>query len=239
MTYTLEPLEEITSLNPAHQQAVDALLGFYQFIRSTWTANAIAQLKQAHDLDLRKKQDRLQLAHFAAREELDFARSLPQGLQPIADLPQHSSCQAPPLTSPPVGENERGKPQVQPETPSEKYLRLEKFTLLLLTGRILPSGPPLNGTQDAPAMRVLGSPKTLTELEYNYKQLVKHHHPDVSPFCAEEAQARFTYIRKLYQLTRKCWDKLKPTATITQETLQQRLQARVPYSPESFWYWLE
>ncbi|PNW57465.1 UNVERIFIED_CONTAM: hypothetical protein BEN50_07090 [Euhalothece sp. KZN 001] len=231
MTYTTEQLEEITSLNPAHQQAIDALLGFYQFVRSTWTANAIAQLKEAHDLDLRRKQDRLQLAHFAAREELDFARSLPQGLQPIADLPQHNPCQA-------VAE---ATPQAQPETESveQRYVRLEKFTLLLLTGKILPSGPPLNGTQDAPAMRVLGSPKTLTELECNYKQLVKHHHPDVSPFCSEEAQARFTYIRKLYQLTRKCWDKLKPTATITQETLQQRLQAKVPYSPESFWYWLE
>jgi len=93
MTYTLEELETITSLNPAHQQAIDTLLSFYQFIRSTWTASAIAQLKQAHDLDLRRKQDRLQLAHFAAREELDFARSLPEGLQLIADLPPEHHTQ--------------------------------------------------------------------------------------------------------------------------------------------------
>jgi hypothetical protein len=231
MNYTLEQLEEITSLNPAHQQAIDTLLSFYQFIRSTWTASAIAQLKNAHDLDLRRKQDRLQLAHFAAREELDFARSLPERLQPVADLPQHDNCQQ--------VEQATSQAETETESSSERYARLEKFTLLLLTGRILPSGPPLNGTQDSPAMRVLGSPKTLTELEANYKQLVKHHHPDVSPFCAEEAQARFTYIRKLYQLTRKCWDKLKPTATISPETLQQRLQAKVPYSPESFWYWWE
>lgn len=228
-SYTLEQLEEITSLNPAHKQAVDALLSFYQFVRSTWTANAVAQLKQAHNLDLRRKQHKLQLAHFAAREELDFARSLPAGVQLVADLPENSSCR-----------QDRSCQQATTETESgNKYARLEKFTLLLLTGRILPSGPPLNGTQDAPAMRVLGSPKTLTELDANYKQLVKHHHPDISPFCAEEAQARFTYLRKLYQLTRRCWEKLKPTATITQQTLQQRLQARVPYSPESFWYWLE
>jgi len=232
MTYTTEQLEEITSLNPAHKQAIDTLLSFYQFVRSTWTASAIAQLKQTHDLDLRRKQDRLQLAHFAAREELDFARSLPSGVSPVADLPQENNCQQDTTF-------QQATPEVETESSSDKYARLEKFTLLLLTGRILPSGPPLNGTQDAPAMRVLGSPKTLTELDANYKQLVKHHHPDVSPFCAEEAQARFTYIRKLYQLTRRCWDKLKPTATITQQTLQQRLQARVPYSPESFWYWLE
>ncbi|NBD17160.1 MAG: hypothetical protein GVY04_13765 [Cyanobacteria bacterium] len=230
MTYSLEQLEEITTLNPAHQQAVEALLGFYQFVRSTWTANAIAQLKQAHDLDLRRKQDRLQLAHFAAREELDFARSLPEGLQPIADLPSDNHYQSATATA---------ETETETESDSERYARLEKFTLLLLTGRILPSGPPLNGTQEAPAMRVLGSPKTLTELEANYKQLVKHHHPDISPFSTDEAQARFTYIRKLYQLTRKCWDQLKPTAIISQQTLQHRLQARVPYSPESFWYWLE
>jgi len=230
MTYTPEQLETITSLNPAHQQAIDTLLSFYQFIRSTWTASAIAQLKDAHDLDLRRKQDRLQLAHFAAREELDFARSLPEGLQPIAHLPEENHCQSA------IAEAET---ETETESVSERYARLEKFTLLLLTGRILPSGPPLNGTQEAPAMRVLGSPKTLTELEANYKQLVKHHHPDISPFSIEEAQARFTYIRKLYQLTRKCWDQLKPTAMISQQTLQHRLQARVPYSPESFWYWLE
>lgn len=230
MTYTLEELETITSLNPAHQQAIDTLLSFYQFIRSTWTASAIAQLKKAYDLDLRRKQDRLQLAHFAAREELDFARSLPEGLQPIADLPQEHHNQ-----------QFNYCPTATPETESasERYVRLEKFTLLLLTGRILPSGPPLNGTQEAPAMRILGSPKTLTELEANYKQLVKHHHPDISPFSTEEAQARFTYIRKLYQLTRKCWDQLNPTAIISRQTLQHRLQGRVPYSPESFWYWLE
>jgi len=232
MTYSLEQLEEITTLNPAHQQAVEALLGFYQFVRSTWTANAIAQLKQAHDLDLRRKQDRLQLAHFAAREELDFARSLPQGLQPVADLPQENHTQQ-------FNYCPTATPEAETESASERYARLEKFTLLLLTGRILPSGQPLNGTQEAPAMRILGSPKTLTELEYNYKQLVKHHHPDISPFSTEEAQARFTYIRKLYQLTRKCWEQLQPTAIISQQTLQHRLQARVPYSPESFWYWLE
>jgi len=232
MSYTTQQLEEITSLNPCHQQAVETLLSFYQFVRSSWTASAIAQLKNTHELDLRRKQDRLQLAHFAAKEELDFARSLPAGVAPVADLPednhnqQSTSCQ-------------QATPEAETESSREKYARLEKFTLLLLTGRILPSGPPLNGTQHAPAMRVLGSPKTQTELDDNYKQLVKHHHPDVSPFCEEEAQARFTYIRKLYQLTRRCWDKLKPTATITQQTLQQRLQARVPYFPESFWYWLE
>jgi len=105
---------------------------------------AIAQLKQAHDLDLRRKQDRLQLAHFAARRELDFAKSLPEGLQPVAHLPEENYYQS-----------ATAETETDTESASERYARLEKFTLLLLTGRILPSGPPLNGTQEAPAMRVL------------------------------------------------------------------------------------
>ncbi|NBD32433.1 MAG: hypothetical protein GVY17_05565, partial [Cyanobacteria bacterium] len=114
MTYSLEQLEEITTLNPAHQQAVEALLGFYQFVRSTWTANAIAQLKQAHDLDLRRKQDRLQLAHFAARRELDFAKSLPEGLQPVAHLPEENYYQPATATA---------EVETDTESASERYAR--------------------------------------------------------------------------------------------------------------------
>jgi len=108
-------------------------------------------VKKAHDLDLRRKQDRLQLAHFAARRELDFAKSLPQGLQPVADLRADHHYQS-------------ATAETETESASERYARLEKFTHLLLTGRILPSGPPLNGTQEAPAMRILGSPKPRAEL---------------------------------------------------------------------------
>ena len=106
---------------------------------------------------------------------------------------------------------------------------------MLLTNRLLAPGLPLNGTEDSPAMRILGSPKTLTELEANYRELIKREHPDVSPFTQEEAINRFAYVRSLYRITREHWHHLKPTATITKKMLEKRMKAPVPFVPESFW----
>ncbi len=115
----------------------------------------------------------------------------------------------------------------------ERLERAENFSVLLLTNRLLPPGPPLNGTEASPAMRVLGSPKTLTELEANYRELIKREHPDVSLFS--NAVERFAYVRSLYKLTRNYWDILKPTATITPAELEKRMNAPVPFEPQSFW----
>ncbi len=107
--------------------------------------------------------------------------------------------------------------------------------MLLLANRLLPPGLPLNGTEESPAMRILGSPKTLTELEANYRELIKREHPDVSPWTEEEAINRFAYVRSLYRITREHWHCLKPTTRITQTDLEKRMKAPVPFAPESFW----
>ena len=93
----------------------------------------------------------------------------------------------------------------------------------------------MNGTEESPAMRILGSPKTLTELEANYRELIKREHPDVSPFSEEIAINRFAYVRSLYRITREHWQVLKPTATITAAELEKRMKAPVPFAVESFW----
>ncbi len=111
----------------------------------------------------------------------------------------------------------------------------ENFSVLLLTNRLLAPGLPLNGTEESPAMRILGSPKTLTELEANYRELIKREHPDVSPFSEEIAINRFAYVRSLYRITREHWQVLKPTATITAVELEKRMKAPVPFAVESFW----
>ncbi|VEP16090.1 DnaJ domain protein (fragment) [Hyella patelloides LEGE 07179] len=121
------------------------------------------------------------------------------------------------------------------ESQTEQLKQAENFSALLLTHRILEPGLPLNGTQLSPAMRVLGSPTTLTELEANYRELLKREHPDVSPFALSEAIARFSYLRSLYRITREHWQELKPTAPITLQELERRMNARVPFVPESFW----
>ena len=111
----------------------------------------------------------------------------------------------------------------------------ERFSFLLLTNRLLPAGEPLNGTEESPAMRILGSPKTLTELEANYRELIKREHPDVSVHEPELATRRYMYVRSLVQFTRKHWDRVKPTAKISNEEKQRRMNAPTPYTPESFW----
>ena len=121
------------------------------------------------------------------------------------------------------------------EQEKQQLEQSKNFAVLLLTNRLLAPGLPLNGTEDSPAMRILGSPKTLTELEANYRELIKREHPDVSPFAPSEAINRFAYVRSLYRITRKHWHCLKPTATISQAMLSKRMKAPVPFAPESFW----
>ncbi|PNW34372.1 UNVERIFIED_CONTAM: hypothetical protein BEN50_18170, partial [Euhalothece sp. KZN 001] len=234
--YTIEKLEYLTELNPSHAQAVKSLLKFYFHIRELWTKNAIDKLKRQYDLDLRKKEHRLYFARYAAIQELKWKRQLSSSPNTVKEVTQpiKKSNQESNTESDPAPEKTPHKPDYKPS-----YKQLEWFACLCLLGRILPAGKPLNGSENSPAMRVLGSPKTLTELDYNYKQLVKHHHPDVSPFCSEESQARFNYIRQLYSLFRKNWDALKPTASITDQQLNSRMNAKTPFKPDSFWYWLE
>ena len=123
----------------------------------------------------------------------------------------------------------------QLEQEKQQSEQSKNLAALLLTNRLLAPGLPLNGTEESPAMRILGSPKTLTELEANYRELIKREHPDVSPFAQEEAINRFAYVRSLYRITREHWHHLKPTATITKKMLEKRMKAPVPFSPDSFW----
>ncbi len=123
----------------------------------------------------------------------------------------------------------------QLEQKKQKLEQSKNFSALLLTNRLLPAGLPLNGTEESPAMRILGSPKTLTELEANYRELIKREHPDVSPFPSTEAIERFAYVRSLYRITRDHWQQLKPTTAIAEAELKKRMIAPVPFAPESFW----
>ncbi len=125
--------------------------------------------------------------------------------------------------------------QEQLEQEKQQLEQSKNFSLLPLANRLLPPGLPLNGTEESPAMRILGSPKTLTELEANYRELIRREHPDVSPFSEEEAINRFAYVRSLYRITREHWHCLKPTTRITQTEFQKRMKAPVPFAPESFW----
>ncbi|MDJ0651245.1 MAG: J domain-containing protein, partial [Xenococcaceae cyanobacterium MO_188.B19] len=134
-----------------------------------------------------------------------------------------------------VLESQLKEKEEQLQQQEEQLKQSENFSFLLLTHRLLTPGLPLNGTENTPAMRVLGSPKTLTELHFNYRELIKREHPDVSPFPKAIAIERFGYLRSLYRITRKNWDTLKPTAVISKEQLEAMMNAPVPFDIDSFW----
>ena len=132
-------------------------------------------------------------------------------------------------------ESQLKEKEEQLQQQEEQLKQSENFSFLLLSHRLLSPGLPLNGTENTPAMRVLGSPKTFTELDYNYRELIKREHPDVSRFPKAVAIERFGYLRSLYRITRENWEVLKPTAVISKEQLEARMNAPVPFDIDSFW----
>ncbi len=132
-------------------------------------------------------------------------------------------------------ESQLKEKEEQLQQQEEQLKQSENFSFLLLSHRLLAPGLPLNGAENTPAMRVLGSPKTLTELDCNYRELIKREHPDVSPFPKAVAIERFGYLRSLYRITRENWDTLKPTAVISKEQLETLMNAPVPFDINSFW----
>ena len=254
-------LSVIAHLNPILAEDEMLLLSYYKQVRATWSTSAIRNLQKATEIKLTNKLNRCRFAIHAAKLQLQLVSS--EERENEGNFPQLLSATNFPIESKNKGitpiaedilsvekvesqlqiaqeqikllESQLQEKQLQIESRSEQLKQAENFSVLLLTNRLLAPGLPLNGTEESPAMRVLGSPKTLTELEANYRQLLKREHPDVSPFTEDTAIARFSYLRSLYRITREHWQELKPTASITPEELQKRMIAPVPFAPESFW----
>ena len=258
-------LQILINLNPCLSEPETLLLSYYKRVRATWSASAIKTVQKATGLKLTNKLNRCQFAIAAAKFQLQWEqppraednynleiKQLPvSNERKIEELPNINSG----VTFPEVEESlkpvysqlqnaieqiEELESQLQEkerqlEQKKQKLEQSKNFSVLLLTNRLLPAGLPLNGTEESPAMRILGSPKTLTELEANYRELIKREHPDVSPFPSDEAIERFAYVRSLYRITRDHWQQLKPTAAIAEAELKKRMIASVPFAPSSFW----
>ncbi len=255
-------LSVIAHLNPILAEDEMLLLSYYKQVRATWSTSAIRNLQKATEIKLTNKLNRCRFAIHAAKLQLQLMSSeagendldLPPQKRIAGNSPIESKNKSiTPMAEEvfPVEEVESQlqiaqeqikllelqlqEKELQIESRSEQLKQAENFSVLLLTNRLLAPGLPLNGTEESPAMRVLGSPKTLTELEANYRELLKREHPDVSSHTPSEAIARFSYLRSLYRITREHWQELKPTASITQEEREKRMIAPVPFVPESFW----
>ncbi|MDJ0593991.1 MAG: J domain-containing protein [Pleurocapsa sp. MO_226.B13] len=258
-------LQILINLNPCLSESETLLLSYYKRVRATWSASAIKTVQKATGLKLTNKLNRCRFAIAAAKFQLQWSQSpragdnynlerkqLPVSSErKIEELPNiNSGATFPEVedSSNPVYsqlqnaieqieelESQLQEKERQLEQKKQKLEESKNFSVLLLTNRLLPAGLPLNGTEESPAMRILGSPLTLTELEANYRELIKREHPDVSPFPSTEAIERFAYVRSLYRITREYWQQLKPTAAIAEAELKKRMIAPVPFAPESFW----
>ncbi|VEP12797.1 DnaJ domain protein [Hyella patelloides LEGE 07179] len=254
-------LTVIANLTPNFAEDEVLLLSYYKQVRATWSTSAIKNLQKATGLKLTNKLNRCRFAIYAAKLQLQLMSS--EGCENNQDFHQKQlpvtsfSREEDNNSITPVSEevftievkeqlliaqeqikileSQLQDKESQIESQESQLKQSENFSVLLLTNRLLAPGMPLNGTEESPAMRILGSPKTLTELEANYRELIKREHPDVSPFAEEKAISRFAYMRSLYRITREHWQELKPTVSISQRELEKRMKATVPFSPESFW----
>ncbi len=258
-------LQILINLNPCLSESETLLLSYYKRVRATWSASAIKTVQKATGLKLTNKLNRCRFAIAAAKFQLQWEqpemvgdnynlekKQLPVSSdQKIEELPNINFSATFQEVEEPLNsvssqlqiaieqieelESQLQEKERQLEQKKQKLEQSKNFSVLLLTNRLLPAGLPLNGTEESPAMRILGSPKTLTELEANYRELIKREHPDVSPFPSTEAIERFAYVRSLYRITREYWQQLKPTAAIAEVELKKRMIAPVPFAPESFW----
>lgn len=234
-------LNILVKANPYLASDEALLLSYYKRVRATWSSSAIKALQKETGLKLTSKLNRCRFALAAAKKQLQLVT--PEKLEsndyltPIVSSPSTTPDEIIVQLETQLKEQQEKLKQQQEELEQqqEQRAKTQTFAILLLTHRLLPPGLPLNGTEDSPAMRILGSPKTLTELNANYRELIKREHPDVSLFSEEEAIHRFAYIRSLYRITREHWQQLKPTAVITTKELEKRMKAPVPFAVESFW----
>ncbi len=228
----------IANLNPCLAENERILLAYYKKVRERWSQSAINALKKRLGIKLNSNINRCQFAIEAAKQEAEFRQLSDKDETEVKEPPDSvDKASSGGNLSQVVEEGRRRIERLEAELQERQHKEEQNkaFFVLLLKNRLLAPGPPLNGTEESPAMRILGSPKTLTELEANYRELIKREHPDVSPFTEEEAINRFAYLRSLYRLARDNWSTLRPTAEITPLMLEKRMKAPVPFSPESFW----
>ncbi len=234
--YDRTHLEALLTLNPLRGESERELLLFYQWMRTHWSRSAWDALRAEFDLDLRSRSNRLALARLGVERELVYCHP---------DSPAAANLPYPPrqlelvAAAPPAGKNPaRASVELMQAAIDELQASLQH--LQEAVRGLLPEGEPLNGTEASPAMLVLGSPTSLTELncssQHGYQELRAREHPDRSPFPAAEAQKRYAAIELLHRAACDNWDAVRPTTEISPDDLHRRLAAKLPFGlePASF-----
>lgn len=208
LQYTREQLISMATEPLRYQQISNQLQDFYTFIKSGfYTSKAIKELCKAHNLDLRKKCDRLQLARIACKLELGEELST---------------------------ELEETKAELKD---TREQLKKASQTAKIVAVALLTPGLPLNGREETPAFKTFNSPTTKDMLINNYKIIRRAIHPDstLDNYSPETITARFAFINQLYDILIDGWEtKYNPTLPISQTDLSKAMGAKLPFNPESF-----
>ena len=272
--------EVIANSDPYLLDNQNLLLSYYREIKESWGSRVINRIKSKHKLNLRQKLDRCLLAVMAARHKIETDSSLYLGQTCSIENNVIEAKVLPPSPTElelaaKVKELEKqleasNAIAVEAKTLSDRLERqLEqtnnqlnkqvKLNIIVATDRLLPAGPPLNGVQESPTFKILGSPTTKTQLEHNYRVLedkllnkVNQYrkeikelrlHPDLSDKDDEdwsetianyrnlkdEAIEKLNLVKSLYSLHHDNWDLLKPTIPISDEELQMRMNSEIPH----------
>lgn len=260
----LADLQALVAKNPRLVEDEKVLLEYYKSLKSTWSNSAFVALKSATGLTLRSRYNRAVFAQIAARSEIERIESSSGNLHPqvagggganlLQQLPQEmleieiganiidfETKKQLAVAKKTIANLEEKLSAANEQLSNncqvlrQKETELSEFKNLNLMILMLPPGPPLNGTENCPAMRVLGSPTSLLQLKHNYRQLIAKEHPDVSKYDSDLAADRYLYVRQLYQYYLQHWDKLKPTRPISNKHYQALMNATTDYPPDSFW----
>jgi len=268
-SFSIEKLQTIAKCDPYLIENQTLLLAYYKEVKKTWATAIVNRIKQQHKLNLRQKLDRCILAVMAAREKIQFKTDA------AAKSRTGFFCSPPPegeggISEPELAakveqlERQLEQTSAELEKTNNRLNNQVKLNIIVATDRLLPEGPPLNGVEESPMMKILGSPTTLTKLELNFEILKKRLKnkidnyraaikelllsEDNEKYCVEEiiedyrqlkneAVKRLKLVNSIYSIHRDNWDLLKPTIPISDEELQARMNGKIPHgwSPESFW----
>ncbi|MFB6276089.1 MAG: J domain-containing protein, partial [Halothece sp.] len=177
-------------------------------------------------LNLRSKVDKARFGRILTISELTYRGHSLEGFKPLRlleDTPQQQeldfsgsddgdsqdhACENPYYRE---LQQQRDRAQAEAAQAKQQLREFEQFTQLLLLGKIFHQPAELNGLQDAPLLKVFGSPTTLDKLHENFRTLRAKHHPDQSPFQAQEATDRFNWLKQAYSMLVENWVRFSPT----------------------------
>lgn len=232
-----QPLAEALADSPFSKQAVTTFLTCFTHCQGYLDKTVFNRLrrhiekKRGGHFNFRRRLDKAEAGRYIAWAELSLRNDLPDGWEPVYFLHPHTGV---PVSTAPDSHSRPRLSQQQKQMLQQHH----RYRVLLNQGRIIGPAPTLNGMERTPLLKIFGSPTSLDQLNRNYRLLRQKHHPDSSPYGAEEAKWRFDWLYKAYKGLCDNWSRFDPTnPDIPKERVQKQLQKQLT-KPDGWWYWV-